>query len=51
LQLTIEPTKAERLAAALLADKQDRAQRTTNHNIVPCFSCGYTFVYRGDVES
>jgi hypothetical protein len=39
-------SKTERLAAALLADRQ---QRTTSslHNIVPCFSCGYTFVYRG----
>jgi predicted nucleic acid-binding Zn ribbon protein len=42
-----EPTKAERLAAALLADQQERTQRTVNHNIIACFSCGYTFVYRG----
>jgi hypothetical protein len=32
------------LAAALLAD---RNRPTTQHNIVPCFVCGHTFVYRG----
>jgi hypothetical protein len=37
--------RAERLAADLLADRErDTASR---HNIVPCFSCGHTFVYRG----
>jgi hypothetical protein len=34
----------ERLTAAILAD---RARPTTQHNIVPCFVCGYTFVYKG----
>src|SRR5215471_17527312 len=33
------------LTAALLADR-DRPGSPT-HNIVPCFVCGYTFVYRG----
>jgi hypothetical protein len=37
-------TKAEKLAALLLAD---RDRPTQNHNIVPCFVCGYTFVYKG----
>jgi hypothetical protein len=35
---------AERLTAAILAD---RTRPTTQHNIVPCFVCGYTFVYKG----
>jgi hypothetical protein len=35
---------SKRLAAALLAD---RDQPTTHHNIVACFVCGYTFIYRG----
>ena len=34
----------ERLTAAILAD---RARPTTQHNIVPCFVCGHTFVYKG----
>ena len=34
----------ERLAAAILAD---HARPTTQHNIVPCFVCGHTFVYKG----
>jgi hypothetical protein len=38
-------TKAEKLAALLLSDREKPASST--HNIVPCFSCGYTFVYRG----
>jgi hypothetical protein len=37
-------SKAERLAAALLAD---RDRPTTQHNVVACFSCGTTFVYKG----
>ena len=37
-------TTTERLTAAILAD---RARPTTQHNIVPCFVCGYTFVYKG----
>ena len=36
--------KAANLAAAILAD---RDRPTTSHNIVPCFVCGQTFVYRG----
>jgi hypothetical protein len=36
--------RAERLAANLLADRQ---REQPKHNILPCFSCGYTFVYRG----
>jgi hypothetical protein len=38
-------TKTEKLAALLLSDR-DRPP-SPRHNIVPCFSCGYTFVYRG----
>jgi hypothetical protein len=34
----------ERLTAAILAD---HARPTTQHNIVPCFVCGHTFVYEG----
>lgn len=37
--------KAETLAAALLADRN--RPTTTNHNIIDCFSCGRTFVYKG----
>jgi hypothetical protein len=42
--LTIELTKTERLAAAMLADRQRAAP---DHNIIAWFSCGTTFVYRG----
>ena len=38
--------RAERLAAQLLADRQRQCE-SPKHNIVPCFSCGHTFVYRG----
>jgi hypothetical protein len=38
--------RAERLAANLLADRQRQLERP-KHNIVPCWSCGHTFVYRG----
>jgi hypothetical protein len=37
-------SKSERLAAAILAD---RDRPTSQHNIVPCLVCGYTFVYKG----
>jgi hypothetical protein len=36
--------RAERLAANLLADQQ---RERPKHNIVPCWSCGHTYVYRG----
>ena len=36
--------RAERLAANLLADRQREPHK---HNIVPCWSCGTTYVYRG----
>jgi hypothetical protein len=32
------------LTAAILAD---RDRPSTQHNIIPCFVCGHTFVYRG----
>jgi hypothetical protein len=38
--------RAQRLAANLLADRQRERERP-KHNIVPCWSCGHTFVYRG----
>ena len=38
--------RAERLAANLLADRQRQRERP-KHNIVPCWSCGTTYVYRG----
>ena len=38
--------RAERLAANLLADRQRQSERP-KHNIVPCWSCGTTYVYRG----
>jgi hypothetical protein len=34
----------EKLSAALLADRE---RETPRHNIVSCFVCGHTFVYRG----
>jgi hypothetical protein len=37
-------SKTERLAAALLADRE---RPTNHHNIIPCFVCAYKFVYRG----
>jgi hypothetical protein len=37
--------RAERLAANLLADRERHTP--SRHNIVPCFSCGHTFVYQG----
>jgi len=36
--------KSDKLAAMLLADR-DRDK--PDHNIIPCFSCSHTFVYRG----
>jgi hypothetical protein len=36
--------RAERLAANLLADRQ---RERPKHNIIGCWSCGQTFVYRG----
>jgi hypothetical protein len=39
-------SNAEKLAALLLADR-DKPEKTTHHNIIACFSCGYTFVYKG----
>jgi hypothetical protein len=38
--------RAERLAANLLADRERQRERP-KHNIVPCWSCGTTYVYRG----
>jgi len=38
-------TKAEKLAAALLADRT--RTDTRNANIVPCYICSHTFVYQG----
>ena len=35
----------ETLAAALLADRQ--RDTSTRHNIIPCRTCDYTFVYKG----
>jgi hypothetical protein len=42
--MTITATKTERLAGALLADR-NRAK--TDHNIVACLSCGRTYIYKG----
>jgi hypothetical protein len=36
--------RVQRLADALLAD---RNKVKIKHNIIPCFSCGQTFVYKG----
>jgi hypothetical protein len=36
--------RTQRLADALLAD---RNKVKTKHNIIPCFACGQTFVYKG----
>jgi hypothetical protein len=43
----IEPareSRTNRLAAAILAD---RDREKPQHNIIACFSCGATFIYRG----
>ena len=37
-------TKLQRLTEALLAD---RAAAPSRHNIMPCFVCGHTFVFKG----
>src|SRR5262249_9980915 len=37
-------SKTERLAAALLADRE---RPTIHHKIIPCLVCAYKFVYRG----
>lgn len=37
-------SRTQRLAEAILADRQREA---TAHNIVACFVCGRTFMYRG----
>jgi hypothetical protein len=37
-------TKLQRLTDALLADRLEVLSR---HNIIPCFVCGHTFVYKG----
>lgn len=39
--------RAARLANALLADRAGRDTATSRHNIVACFTCGFTFVYKG----
>src|SRR6516164_6391632 len=36
--------RTQRLAEAILADCQHEKQK---HNIIPCWACGFTFVYRG----
>ena len=38
-------SKTANLAAIILADRHKTS--TNHHNIVPCFVCGHTFVYRG----
>ena len=40
-------SRSEKLTAALLADREHHATKQSRHNIIPCFSCGTTFVYRG----
>jgi len=40
-------SRSEKLTAALLADREHHATKQSRHNIIPCFSCGSTFVYRG----
>jgi len=40
-------SRSEKLTAALLADREQHATIQSRHNIIPCFSCGTTFVYRG----
>ena len=40
-------SRSEKLAAALLADRVQHATKQSRHNIISCFSCGTTFVYRG----
>jgi hypothetical protein len=45
IALTIEPTKTERLAEALLADRQEHIQRTVT-NVCVCRACGRNFSKR-----
>src|SRR5215831_7118390 len=40
-------SRSEKLTAALLADREQHATKQSRHNIISCFSCGSTFVYRG----
>ena len=40
-----EPSKAEKLAAALLADRVKT--KIERNDIAPCFSCGVTFISKG----
>ena len=40
-------SRSEKLTAALLVDREQHATKQSRHNIIPCFSCGTTFVYRG----
>src|SRR5215472_1400852 len=40
-------SRSEKLTAALLADREQHATKQSRHNIISCFSCGTTFVYRG----
>jgi hypothetical protein len=40
-------SRSEKLTAALLADRERHATKQSRHNIITCFSCGSTFVYRG----
>jgi hypothetical protein len=40
-------SRSEKLTAALLADREHHATKQSRHNIIPCFSCGFKFLYRG----
>jgi hypothetical protein len=44
-RLKLTKTKTQRLADALIADR-NRTDNVT-HNVVPCRSCGSTFIYKG----
>ncbi len=40
-------SRSDKLAAALLADREQRATRQSRHDIIACSSCGTTFVNKG----
>jgi hypothetical protein len=40
-------SRSDKLAAALLADREQRATRQSRHNITACSSCGATFINKG----
>jgi hypothetical protein len=40
-------SRSDKLAAAILADREQRAARQSRHDIIECSSCGTTFINNG----